>query len=134
MGSEKLLLEITREQARVISEACECLARLHMGQLEEIVWLFGPKYWMVKSEADGIILKLKQVLFRELFPHGYHSIASPFLPDKARIAFDLHQVIRHHLAGPKPEGWFPLIYHDKPRQTSREQPLAVIKEISGKGD
>jgi len=134
MDSEKLLLEITREQARVISEACELLARLHMGQLKEILWVWGPNKIDSWEWANNLIEALRRRLFPELLEGQFYPITSKKIPDEARVAFDLHQVLRHHLTGPKPKQGFPSVCHDEPRQTSQEQPLAVIKEISGKGD
>jgi hypothetical protein len=36
--SEKITLELTREQARAVMDATELLARLEIGQFEEITW------------------------------------------------------------------------------------------------
>ena len=34
---ERVVLEMTREQAQIVERACELLARLHLGQFEHII-------------------------------------------------------------------------------------------------
>lgn len=42
--SEKIILEMTREQAQAVMNATELLARLHIGQFEEIAYEFGDRF------------------------------------------------------------------------------------------
>jgi hypothetical protein len=88
-------LEISEEQARVISLACELLSRLHMGQLNAAADVHVQRDCF-HALADEL-RKLKPMLTG--MPQNAHwGITGPELPDEARVAFDLHQVIRHRLA------------------------------------
>lgn len=121
-----LTLKITREQAKVISRACELLGRLMMGQVDEIRHLnIRNRQSFVKTEH--LLKAIKLTLFPELAANAYYSITSPEIPDDSRTAYDIHQVIRHFLAGPRPEGSFPYVCYDEPRNTGKE-PLPEIKE------
>jgi len=41
---EVVVLEMTREQAQIVMNATELLARLHIGQFKEITWQFIEKF------------------------------------------------------------------------------------------
>lgn len=125
----KYHLEVTKGQARIISQACELLARLHTGQLGELRLLNWPDMETRDvRETEGLCMLLKEHLFPGLeHPHSYHGINSQEIPDEARVAYDLHQVIRRFLAGPKPEGGFPYVIYDEPRRTSETEELAKMR-------
>lgn len=121
----EITLKINEEQAKVIRDACELFARLHMGQIDELRLLrLSPDNEYVQTEFLFKVLKLQ--LFPELTANAYFGITAPEIPDKARVAYDLHQVIRKFLAGPKPEGSFPYVIYDEPMRTSQAVELAKI--------
>ena len=120
-------INVTKEQAKVISEACELLARLHMGQIDEIIQLQAHKRLNVIG-LHRMLKEVKQSLFPELkVPNAYHSLTSREIPETARIAYDIHQVIRRTLAGKRPKDSFPYTIYDDPLKTS-DQPLIKIEE------
>lgn len=121
-----LTLKLTRNQAKVISQACELLARLNRGQVEEIRCL-DIKSRQPFVATEHLLKAIKLILFPELAANAYYSITSPEIPEGARIAYDIHQVIRHFLAGPPPEGSILSICYDEPRNTGKE-PLPEIEE------
>lgn len=124
---DKVRIEITKEQAKVISQACELMARLHMGQVDEIIDLQAHKRLNVIG-LHRMLKEVKQALFPELkAPNAYHSLTSKEIPDAARIAYDIHQVIRRHLAGERPKNSFPYIVYDDPLKTGNE-PLIKIED------
>jgi len=122
----KYHLEVTKGQAKVISQACELLARLHMGQLGELRFLSLYKEARDIRETENLCMRMKAHLFPDLECYAHHDINSQEIPDEARVAYDLYQVIRRSLAGPKPEGGFPYVTYDEPRRTSGKEQLASI--------
>ena len=87
---KKYILEITEEQAHVISGACELLGRLHMGQLHYLAdeFLFRTKKIDELNQLrDG--LSALEPLATGMHSHAYPGIASHKLPARAQIAFDL---------------------------------------------
>jgi hypothetical protein len=97
-----------------------------MGQFTDIASLF---FGEVPVE-DILLLKESLEKLQPLatqLPSGHHGIRSDKIPDSARVAFDLYQVIRHRLAWDrKPEGGFQ-VYFDQPLLTSETCGLARIE-------
>ncbi len=117
-------LKISEEQARILANACEFVARIHMGQLD-------PVADQVMSHESADIPALRdqlrglQPLITGMSRNAYLSISSDKLSDFPRIAWELHQVIRHRLAWDrKPDGGFQ-VYFDKPHLLT-DHPLAEI--------
>lgn len=126
----KYCLEITEAQARIIRDACELFSRLHMGQIDELRHMnLSRRPDDDYLQTEFIIKALKLQLFPELAANAYYGIQSPEIPDSARIAYDLHQVIRRFLAGPKPEGEFSFVIYDEPMRTSEQVELAKITTV-----
>jgi hypothetical protein len=58
--------------------------------------------------------------------NAYHGIFSDKIPDEARVAWDLHQVIRHRLSwDDQPEGGITVNF-DTPMKYGKEE-LAIIE-------
>jgi len=103
-------LKVSKNQIKVISEALELYARLNIGQIEQIEWLFRDKicnkielYDLDKLRSSCDIIK--NVVFSELGRNAHYSIRSDSVPEKAKIAYDFVQVINHLLAWDStPEG------------------------------
>ncbi|MDZ4878123.1 MAG: hypothetical protein CLLPBCKN_007558 [Chroococcidiopsis cubana SAG 39.79] len=89
---------LSDEQLAVISKACELLARLYMGQLEEVAWLFNDRLPVERyQELDECLNQLKPVI-TELSSSQHLGINSALVPDLARNAYDIHACIQYHLA------------------------------------
>ena len=111
------------------------LSRLHMGQFFPLTEHVHHKSW---EEKDAFQRSLKGILFPELSGQSYHALHAKKVPEQARTAYDLIQVIRHRLAwhkiGKDPNkdqrewhGMMGLAY-DQPLQVS-EEPLAKIEKL-----
>lgn len=99
-------LELNDEQLSVISKACEILSRIYMGQLEEVAWLFSSLPEVRYQELAETLKGLNSVI--TLMPKQAHfGIRDERVPEEARCAYDIHQVIRHYLAWKQqPNGGF----------------------------
>lgn len=99
-------LELSDEQLSVISKACELLSRIYMGQLEEVAWLFSSLPEARYQELTETLKALNSVI--TLMPKQAHfGIRDERVPEEARCAYDIHQVIRYHLAWKQqPNGGF----------------------------
>lgn len=114
-------LELNDEQLKIIDRACELFSRIYMGQLEEVAWLFN-----CSSHSQQQYIELKESLTRLNFiitgmPNQSHfGIANENVPDIARCAYDIHQVIRHYLAWKEnPQGGFGVSF-DSPSQYAKQ--------------
>ncbi len=114
-------LELNDRQAQIISQALDIFSRVQCGQLKYIADLF----WGIPPER---YLKIRQTL-EDLEPeatglnkNAYHGIHSKENPESARIAYDIHQVIRNHLACKSNlEGDTMCVAFDTPFKTSVEE-------------
>jgi hypothetical protein len=120
---------------RALSDVCELVSRVYMGQFSEIADIQPgmrveekdiPRLHQVQRMLDEV----KMVALPELvYKNAYHSISSPAIPDEARVLYGLHCVLRHRLAWDRhPEGGMQVTF-DTPRQLSREVPLATIERL-----
>lgn len=86
---------LSDEQLATISKACELLARLYMGQLEEVPELFDNLSVECHQELVEVLTQLKP-LITQLPPSQHLGISNALVPDMARSAFDIHCCIQHH--------------------------------------
>lgn len=125
-GKRTYTLTLTEGQALVLRDACELLARVHMGQFDSVV----DEVVLHRTGWTDIIWKAREIaseLERAVFPHGL-SISSADIPDRSRVAWDLYQVVRGAIAWadvppgvPRPS-WH--VQYDDPMHTSEAEPLA----------
>ncbi len=94
----KYHLEIDEKQVYVIQAACELLARLYMGKLTEIGDLFMNTVSDDDLQSFKEQIKILEPLVTGLPPNSYHGIRGASISENARIAYDIYQVLRHHLA------------------------------------
>jgi hypothetical protein len=123
-------LTITENQAKAISIALDFYSRISGGQFEEITSHFPWRNFKDHDELDKateIFTDLKCLLtgLKRSQPNmGLHTI-----PERGKIAYDLHQVIRHRLANDNPDKSHKYsVDFDTPRKTSQE-PLAEIESL-----
>lgn len=134
-------LHVTAAQAQTISRACEVLARLGIGQviegLRELPQAEGIDWTDFHDDCQAV-----STLMSKYMPHrinGYSSNLGIYNADKdARLAWDLHQVLRHRLAWDraKTEGWtdgttrnwneMMGVHYDEPLKVC-EEPLAKME-------
>jgi hypothetical protein len=101
--SEEYTLKINDQHRGVIQEALDMYARVLMGQ-----WGIVSEKLMFQLEADQChrlkdhldAAKLEILGFQGGASHGIHSRE---IRDDARVAFDLHQVLRHAAYKRRPE-------------------------------
>lgn len=119
-------LKVSKNQAKVISEAVELYTRLHIGQIDQLDSFFLDRtHTLVDPAALDILRKayqtIKTRLFPELVKNSYHSIRSYVVPEKAKIAYDIVQVINHKLSlDSYPNGNYS-VYSQDPIQCSKEE-------------
>lgn len=122
-------LTINENQAKTISFALDFYSRIAAGQFEEIVDRF---YW--RNVKDNDELNKATELFTDLKclltglqrnqPNMGFNIS-----EEAKIAYDLHQVIRHRLAKDNPDEHHKYsVDFDTPRKISKEA-LAEIEYL-----
>ena len=137
-------LTLTEEQARVLTQATETLARLWMGQFSDAlehlpIREFLPDGW--RDDMDSIGRMLSRHMIGGI--DGYRSslgIRHKDVAEASRIAWDLYQVMRHRLAWDRaaaagiiesanaPRKWPEMmqVYYDEPMKVS-DQPLAMVR-------
>ncbi len=121
-------LTLTEEQADILLMALDTYSRLKMGQFNAVSDLFPARDFDRKAAAAAL-LAARQTVMPELDPRGYHGIESREVRDRARIAFDVEQVLRHALSWHRhPEGGITVNF-DKPYWTSPEpRPRVEIQD------
>ena len=128
-------LTITERQARVLSMACEVLARLGMGQFKDALDHLPEADQRDWSAWHDDMEQISRILSKHM-PGG---IDISNADEEARTAWDLHAVIRHRLAWDraKAEGvtdgtkreWPAMmqVSYDEPMKYS-EEPLAKMEK------
>jgi hypothetical protein len=96
-------MTVTKEQLQVISNACNVLARLQLGQ-----WDIMFDELPVQKELDYEKYHQIKDTLRQMMPmilaggmdglHSSYGVANPNLPRENGVAFDLRDVIRHKLS------------------------------------
>ena len=106
----KYNLEITQEQAKIISYACDLYCRVSLGQFDRIVefcmekeFFDGtctidektfPEWLERKKKAYDLMLQVRQNLFPELYGNGKsYGIGKD---TNANTAYNVHQVLRYY--------------------------------------
>ena len=131
----KYTLEIDEQQARVLAQACDTLSRVYCGQIGIAVepllhWRQGQGHKVDRQALDAGVAIVHQEL-TGLSRDTNFGIHSREIPDAARVAFDLLQVIRHALWLAQGEGRIRNCVDADVSRTSMEQPLAAIKASPG---
>ena len=96
-------LQISEEQAQVISRCTEFFARVQMGQLEDVFYqlMDSPKFLGLsvdERQALRSLLAEAGQAFTKLGTGASFGIRNEGIPEAARVAWDLYQVIRQVLA------------------------------------
>lgn len=108
-------LELTDEQAKIVSTACEFYARMKMGQFGEVLSRImnireNPEHYSTRREcAERLLFSARAYIYPQLQGPG-HSYGIGKFPE-ADKAFDVHQVIDYALTGIR-EPWS---YYELPK-------------------
>lgn len=121
---QRYQLTVTDTQAQTLADACELLARLHMGQLAVVGDLL---LWQRKDTENVNHLKEElralEPLATGLEPNASWGIMSPEIHDRARVAWEIYQVVRNRLAWDRhPEGGSGVAF-DAPMKASKEEEM-----------
>ena len=135
-------LTITEAQAQTLSIACEVLARLGMGQYKDALDNLPRRdnidwsAWHDDMRGIGHILSKHMPGIDGYISHiGIHNASS-----ESRLAWDMHQVIRHRLAWDRAvargvtdgtvRNWNEMlgVHYDEPTKTC-EAPLATMEVV-----
>jgi len=95
MSETRYTLTVTEDQACAISAACELLARLGMGQLDDALrFMPAPqdRDWQAFHDACRVATDAMQPVIRNKAGN------LPRRHEQSAIAWDLYQVLRHRLA------------------------------------
>lgn len=131
MSDKTYTLHINAAQARVISTACEVLARLGMGQFRDALEHLPlrdtfPPGW--HDDMDVIAHILKKHTTNMIGTGHHHGIGGSKTSEASKTAWDLYQVVRHRLAwDANPEGNPMRVDFDQPYKTGL-QPLAFLEQ------
>lgn len=135
-------LTITESQARLIAQALDIVSRVQIGQWHEFIDLLPQQWEFCRHTLREQLQPVMSEHFRKTKPAGcpypidgwgsHYGINSGFVPDTARVAWDLKKVIEHRLAWDRnPEGGFTVDF-DGPHHVGAE-PLAIMKKNDGEG-
>lgn len=111
MSETAYTLTVTAKQAAIISAACELLARLGLGQWPGFIRHLPGDALRHACELEDELRPIMAAWFArhpigkdKVVINGWQSslgMGSQHVSSAARVAFDLHQVIRHRLAWDK---------------------------------
>lgn len=122
------LLNINKTQAKTISHALDFFSRIVGAKFDVILESISWEKRDNLEKVSEMLLDIKQLL-TNLSRNATYGIGK--VSEEAKIAYDLHQVIRHQLAwDEKPEGDITIDF-DTPRKVS-QQDLATINKKSEK--
>ncbi len=121
-------LTVTDEQVEMLLRALDVYSRIGCGQFERILEMFaGDPRRQKDVDCRPMFNHFKKQLLALNYNTSY-SICSPDVPVDYRLAWDVLQVIRHHVAWRKnPKGGFTVNF-DEPMNTSGE-PLCKIESV-----
>ena len=116
--SVRYVLKLREEDARIVSRACELYTRLHIGQLDELVFeLMQPQpgddsFSQKQDIAKSLLMTVRSLMFPELPPFAGASHGAGHTEQDGR-AWNVHQVLRNRIAwNNNPDGGFTVDYSD----------------------
>lgn len=130
--SKKYRLDLTDDQAKIVSNALELYARLKMGQWSELVDLClefsDPDFAHKKFDLlEPGLMDLRKIVYPELYGLGHSFGVGKF--EDADLAWEVYEVLRHRISWTEhPEGGMGVSF-DKP-MSFRNNELAECTVIS----
>lgn len=106
MMTKTFTLTLSEKQAQTISTACELMSRIQGGNIREAFNHLPLKKdidWEVYHEIrDDLTKRMPEILMDGVDGYGsLFGVGNTKLPESHDIAWDLYQVIRHHLSWQK---------------------------------
>lgn len=131
----KYQIEVSEEQARIISEALDLYMRVRLGQVEVIIepWRFAIRGDQQEQTAERLLVAERLVGDAKMALTGFTPTASfgighDAVPNDARIAQDIRQTIRHRMAWDRrPEGGHTADFHEP--MSWGKQPLPKVSKV-----
>lgn len=137
---KKYTIELNENQLRLLSWACEKISRIQMCQFDSVADIVsppteGPGYGILHDFRDALD-SLKR--FFGLSVGSYFGIYSDKVDNSARTLFDIHCVIRNHLAYEANPGvtqenrWEKhkfTVDFDEPMHSDKENELIKVRKI-----
>lgn len=123
-------LNLSEEQARVISSALDLYSRIGIGQFEEILnvlKMYDKKVFSKDtSTADKLLQEVKREVY-DLTPNSSFGIYNENVPNRFRVAWDIKKVIQHQFWQ---EGTKEFMNVDSyPPDSSSQLPLPTITKV-----
>ncbi len=130
--NERVVLEMTREQALIVENACELLARLHIGQFKTITEMVLPyhrkdidDYCRRRDDADEAL----NLAAKLIFGRTVYNTPDCQKGEEHERAWNVYQVLRYTRCWhDNPEGDHFSVCFDKPMNALNE-PLPTCKII-----
>lgn len=124
MALSKYNITVTQEQAKLLSLVLDLYSRMESGQLDYVFSMIPWKHNEDLKSAKPLLKELQLLLTG--IQNGNLGIGN--VSNSAKMAYDLHQVIRHRLSWDEnPNGGIQVNF-DKPMKWS-DEPLAKIERI-----
>lgn len=118
-------LTLTETQVEVLWKALDLYARIGIGQLEAVCYCHEHRdQYLPNREAAEAHLAEVKLLLTGCGVNSSFGITSDKVPDTYRVAFDMHNVIRHALSWEK-NSKVSGVYREKPIQWGKE-PMANL--------
>lgn len=132
MMAEKVIVELTREQAQAVMSATELLARLEIGQFREITWQFLDKFskngrfdHVRRDRADDLLEEACRLIFGA--KAGFIDISEKSITHERCWA--VYSTIRHALAWhDHPEGGITVNF-DPPMGYGEPMPVCNVRDV-----
>lgn len=135
--NEMVVLELTRDQALTVENACELLARLHIGQFRFVSEMILPfvagrvdEYCRRRDDAnDALELASKLIFGRNCYNQPDCSSKDDYNSEQHNRAWNVYQVLRYTRSWhDNPEGNHWSVCYDKPMNMLNE-PLPKCKIV-----
>ena len=130
-SKEKVILELTRDQAWVIEKACELLARLHIGQFRTITEMLLPihssniKDYCRKRDDANEALELAAKL---MFGRTAYNTPDCQKSEEHNRAWNIYQVLRYTRSWhDNPEGDMWSVCFDEPMNMIAGEPMPTCR-------
>ncbi len=94
----KYTLTLTRSQAQSIARACETVARLQCGQIQELLYVVDMMKPIDRDLAYAQLDNVKATLFPELARNASYGVGNRQCGAEHDLLWDVYQVIRFKLA------------------------------------
>lgn len=127
-------LTLTDQQAQVLVDSLDLFSRILLGQLESVAHVMMKHEVSKLDDTDWEYYHILEERLRSskyllgFERNGGLGIHNEKVDDNARVAYDVQQVLRNHLAWKRnPDGGI-LVCFDKPHKTSTTQELPILED------